>query len=377
MSPSSQDKFSLRLAHLAFHLLKILKMGSPVSTILIHERESHNDLLKDFGLSEWNEAMEELLNFAPKPLARAVSPGWFAVTDYGKEKASADVLSELIQLQYRASKRPVEVASKWQFRIDVASYMLILSFTLYFVTQAIYLPPGGGLLTFEPWPARLAALAVVLFFVLMIAFSRQLNRHWFSNEQFIASAFYDAYLCYRKFIKDSRADTSLRQARKLVRKAAERMQRAGRRPSWDILAEDLERISKIGGEVDGLLLQAMPNHARSADIGELLIVLARCFLERTRNSMKMAKSLLAEVSPTESLALSLWSRLSSFGPSHPRIAGCVGGLAAACFVLLAYGAYAYLVSHEAIVPGASTFASAAGGALSVGITVFVLCRASR
>ena len=185
MSSSSQDKFSLRIAHLAFHLFKILKMGSPVSTVLIHERESHNDLLKDFGLSEWNEAMEELLNFAPKPLAQGVRPAWFAVTDYGKEKASADVLSELIQVQYRASKHPVEVASKWQFRIDLASWVFVGSVILFFAVQPLYLPNGSVLPTFEPWPAKFAVVLGLLSLALAGAFSSERDRHWFSNEQFI------------------------------------------------------------------------------------------------------------------------------------------------------------------------------------------------
>jgi hypothetical protein len=87
--PKSQEVSSLRVAYLAFHLFRILKTGIKVNANLFWERESRNGLLRDLGLSEWNEAIEELTISDP-PLAQGVSPGWFTITDYGKEKIIAD-----------------------------------------------------------------------------------------------------------------------------------------------------------------------------------------------------------------------------------------------------------------------------------------------
>ena len=326
--PSSQDRFSLRIAHIAFHLFKTLKTDGRVNTDLMHERGTHDDLLRDFTLSEWNEAMEELLHFEPKPLAQGAGPGtgWFAITDYGKERTSADVLSELVQPQYRASNRPVEIASKWQFRIDITKWAFVGSLVLFFAAQSIYLSSGSLLPTFEPWLAKLATVIALASLAMAGAFSEQRDKYRHSNEQFVASAFYDAYVWYKNFVKASDDVNSLKQGQKMVRKAAARMQQTGK-PRWEILAEDLDRISEIGKNVDSLLLPAMPNHAGSFDVEELLIVLARCFLERTRNSTIMAQRLLAKanISPPQSLPLGHWNRLSSFGSAHPSIAGCVGG----------------------------------------------------
>jgi len=203
------------------------------------------------------------------------------------------------------------------------------------------------------------------------------DKHWFSNEQLVASAFYESYLHYRNFIKNPQADVSLKQARKLVRKAATRMQQIGK-PRWEILGEDLERISEIGRNAEGLLLPVMGDHAGSAERGELMIILARCFLQKTRDSMKMAlaQSLRVKAPPTELPAPSPW-RLSSsyFGRSHPGVTGCVTGLVAAICILLVYVAYAS-VSHEPLVPGAAIFTSVAGSGLSAGLSTYLTLRQS-
>jgi hypothetical protein len=368
--PKSQEVFSLRIAYLAFHLFKILLSGSQVNTNLIWERESRNDLLKDFGPSEWNEAMEELIISDP-PLAQGVHPGWYTITDYGKEKSSADVLAELIRSQYLVNKHPVEAASKWQSRMNLASWTVFGCLILFLAIQPAYLPSGSVIPTFEPLPAKLLTVIALMSFVVAATASNQRNSFWFSNEQFIASAFYDAYLQYKKFIKDPHAHTSLAKTRELVAKAAARMQRTGR-PRWDFLVEDLERISEIGKNVDGLLMPALNDHAGSTDTGELLILMARCFLERTRHSMMMAQSLRAKASPVESQVTGSWSGLSSFiGPSHPRISACLGGLMVASCILLVYEVSA-LISLEPIVP-----TSVAGSGLSAGLAIFLSLRRSR
>jgi len=160
-----QEIFSLRIAHLAFCLHGMLKTDNEVYTNLVIERARQDDFLKAYGPSEWDEARDILLEFKPKPLAQGVRPGLIAITDYGKERSSADVLSELIQQQYRMSKRPVEAASRWQFLVDMALLMFVGSVILFLAIQPIYLPSGNILPTFDPWPAKLAVVLSFLSFV--------------------------------------------------------------------------------------------------------------------------------------------------------------------------------------------------------------------
>jgi len=372
-----QEVFSLRIAHLAFRLHGMLKTDGQVYTDLVRERAGQDDFLKAYGPSEWDEAKDVLLYFQPKPLAQGVRPGLIAITDYGKEKSSADVLSDLIQQEYRMSKRPVEAASRWQSFVDMALLILVGSVILFLAIQPIYLPSGNILAAFDPWPAKLAVVLGFLSFVMALASVGERDKHWFSNEQLVASAFYESYLHYRNFITNPQAEASLKQARKLVRKAATRMQQVGK-PRWEILGEDLERISEIGKNAEGLLLPAMGKHAGSAERGELLITLARCFLQKTRDSMKMAlaQSLRVKAPPTELPSPSRWHGLSSyFGHSHPGATGCVTGLTAAICILLVYVAYAS-ASHEPLVPGAAIFTSVAGTGLSVGVSTFLALRRS-
>jgi hypothetical protein len=214
-----------------------------------------------------------------------------------------------------------------------------------------------------------------LSFVLALASVGERDKHWFSNEQLVASAFYESYLHYRSFIKNPRAVASLKQARKLVRKAATRMQQVGK-PRWEILGEDLEMISKIGRNAEELLLPAMEDHTGSAERGELLIILARCFLQKTRDSMKMAlaESDRVKVPPTELQAPNRWRIVSSyFGHSHPGITGCATGLTVAICILLAYAGYAY-ISHEPIRLGATVFTSATAAGLPAGLSTFLVLR---
>jgi len=367
-----QEVFSLRIAHLAFCLLEMLKTSNEVYTNLVVERARQDEFLKAYGPTEWDEARDILLEFQPKPLAQVVRPGLIAITDYGKERSSADVLSELIQQQYRMSKRPVEAASRWQSFVDMALLIFVGSVILFLAIQPIYLPSGNILPTFDPWPAKFAVILGFLSFVLALASVGERDRHWFSNEQLVASAFYESYLHYRNFIKNPRANASLKQARRLIRKAAVRMQQVGR-PRWEILGEDLEMISKIGRNAEELLLPAMGDHAGSAERGELLIILARCFLQKTRDSMRMAltESGRVKVPPTELPAPDRWRIVSSyFGHSHPSITGCATGLTAAMCILLVYAGYAY-ISHEPIMPGAAVFASATAAGLSAGLSTFL------
>ena len=364
-----QEVFYLRIAHLAFYLHGLLRTSNEAYMDLVIERAGRDDFLKAYGRSEWEEARDILLEFQPKPLAQGVRPGLIAITDYGKERSSADVLSELIQQQYRMSKRLVEAASRWQSLVDIALLIFVGSVILFLAIQPIYLPSGNVLPTFDPWPAKFAVVLGFLSFVLALVSVGEQDKHWFSNEQLVASAFYESYLHYRNFIKNPQAEASLKQARKLVRKAAIRMQQVGK-PRWEILGEDLERISEIGKNAEGLLLPVMENHARSAERGELLITLARCFLQKTRDSMKMAlaESLRVKPMPTELQAPSSWRPVSRyFGRSHPSITGCVTGFAAAACMVLIYVAYASL-SHEPVVPGAAVFTSVAGTGISVGVS---------
>ncbi len=364
-----QEVFALRIAHLAFCLHGMLKANKELYTNLVVERAGQDEFLKAYGPSEWDEARDILLEFQPKPLARGVRPGLIAITDYGKERSSADVLSELIQPQYRMSKRPVEAASRWQSLVDIALLIFVGSVILFLAIQPIYLPSGNILAAFDPWPAELAVVLGFLSFFMALASVAERDKHWFSNEQLVASAFYESYLHYRNFISNPQAEASLKQARKLVRKAATRMQQVGK-PRWEILGEDLERISEIGKNAEGLLLPVMENHAGSAERGELLIILARCFLQKTRDSMKMAlaESLRDKPMPTELQAPSPWRPVSRyFGRSHPWITGCVTGFAAAACMVLVYVVYASL-SHEPVVPGAAVFTSVAGTGISVAVS---------
>jgi len=370
--PRRQEVFALRIAYLAFYLHGLLRTSNEAYMELVIERAGQDDSLKAYGRSEWEEARDILLEFQPKPLAQGVRPGLIAITDYGKERSSADVLSDLIQQQYRMSKRPVEAASRWQFFVNAALLTLVGSFILFIAIQPIYLPSGNILPTFDPWPAKLAAVLGLLSFVLALASVGERDKHWFSNEQLVASAFYESYLHYRSFIKNPRAVASLKQARKLVRKAATRMQQVGK-PRWEILGEDLEMISKIGRNAEELLLPAMEDHAGSAERGELLIILARCFLQKTRDSMRMAltESGRVKVPPTELPVPNRWRIVSSFlGHSHPGITGCATGLTLAICILLAYAGYAY-VSQEPIMPGAAVFASATAAGLTAGLSTFL------
>jgi len=114
-----QEVFSLQVAHLAFLLHGMLKTSNEVYMNLVIERAGQDDFLKAYGPSQWDEA-RDVCWISNKPLAQGVRPGLIAITDYGKEKSNADVLSELIQQQYRMSKRPVEAASRWQLVVDMA-----------------------------------------------------------------------------------------------------------------------------------------------------------------------------------------------------------------------------------------------------------------
>jgi len=102
----------------------------------------------------------------------------------------------------------------------------------FFAIQPIYLPSGNILSTFEPWPAKFAVVLGFLSSVLVLASVGERDKHWFSNEQLVASAFYDSYLYYKEFIKNPQAAASQKQAQKLIRKAAARMQQVGK-PRWE------------------------------------------------------------------------------------------------------------------------------------------------
>jgi len=367
-----QEVFVLRAAYLAFCLLRMLKTDGEIYPKLVIERAGRDELLKLYGPSEWEEATGILLAYRPEPLARGVRPGLIAITDYGRERSSADVLSELVQQQYQASKRPVEVASNWQFLADMASWMLVGGIVLFIAIQPIYVPSGTVLPTLDPWPAKLAAVLSALSFILLVASAGNRAEHWFSNEQLVASAFYESYLHYRNFIKNPQDAASLKQARKLVRKATMRMQQVGK-PRWEILGEELERVSGIGKNVDERLVPAMGDHAESLKIGELVITLAGCFLQKTRDSMRMALAESSQVKPvpTELQAPTRWPPLSHYlGRSHPKTTGCVTGLVIAACVLTVYVAIAY-GSHEPIVPGAAVFAGATASGLTGGLGTFL------
>jgi hypothetical protein len=351
---TDEDKESLRIAYLARELLLKVKSG-PISIPNIWGTERESGWLEGFGREELDKAFEKLLYWTPDgPLIRLRSghAEWYETTSIGRDMTTAELLFKLIEPQYQKSKDAVRNEKRWDRARGACVYLALISGMLMFGIQFIYLPPQGGALTFEPIPVKIAAGAFAVLLVLGGVLAYFGRKQWVACEIEVAVSLYDAYSRYKNFIADSAKKRSLEEAWGLVKRATGLLELAKSGSAWATLAPEYERIANIGKQVQNVVLPAMQDHIRSRKMGDVLVGLARCFMESKRESQETAVSELRDLDqrrrvPSTGRWSKLSNRLGSYSHTHPYVAG---GAISVTMVLLAYEAWVNWITPGPVVP---------------------------
>jgi hypothetical protein len=351
---TEKDKRSLRIAYLASELLLKVKSG-PISIANIWGTERESERLKAFRREELDEAFEKLLYWtADGPLVRLRQGQheWYEATSIGRDMTVAELVFKLIDPQYHKSKDAVRNEKKWDRARGSCVFLAAISAMFVFGIQFIYLPPQGGPLTLEPIPVKIAVGAFFSFLALGFVLAYLGRKQWVSHETDVAVSLYDAYSRYKNFIADSGKKRSSKEAQTLVKRATELLNIANSGSLWATVSPQLEEIADIGLQLKDKVLPAMQDHISSRKIGDVLVSLARCFMESKEKSLEIAKQRLGDMETIRAqpgFLDKLTTNWGSYSHAHPYLVGSAISLG---LVLIAYVTWVSWISPATIVPSA-------------------------
>ena len=358
-SLSSEDRESLRVAHLASQVLTEAKGARQINI-----RQYQGDRKEAFDrLRYWNPPLIGLVTNSQE---------WYEATPPAKKMTTAKLLSKLIERQHEKIKKIVRVDEGRKRVLEILLYLLILDAIVVTISGT---PPSGGVLTFNnPLSIASGIVAFALLasiVVLSTYFSRFRPTNRPSREQVVATNFFDAYLSYKDFIGERNDMGAAEKAQKLVRRASEQLKLTPTGSRWAILVPELEEIASIGRTIKHDILPIMEDHLRSRNIGDVLVILARCFMETKQESLKVATETLGDLLPKPlgykpSGLDKIASKLGGYSHAYPYL---VGFLISVVSLSLLYVFLVTCVTREPLVPSAISIVVVVGVMAGLGALI--------
>jgi hypothetical protein len=275
------------------------------------------------------QALEELVRRRLAIRIRKQSEDWYDVSPEAKEKPDNELLYEMLKPKSDVRKKDVDAHSS---AIRSSQVLLVLSIVLLMIS-------GMSLIWFQSTLDSLSFALVIVFgvsfaiaIVLGVYFERRARKHGklVSREEELAIDLITAYEVYNPFIT-GKVSVAPRKAKNLVKKTAsglekvmEAIDRRWETPStpWRMLSLECERISQLGADLRMRILPRMTKREHAANVGNVLLKLARFLFEPSPSNMMEASKLMSGLSAQkakffERLSIAITTRF------WPRLAFCL------------------------------------------------------